>query len=73
MIRGFAMMVMGVVLAAGLAGAPQNMAGWESAGIDRGSFEDARFTYVDFSDVVPEYCNVRGLVINGVRIDELID
>lgn len=39
----------------------------------RGSFEDARFSHVDFSDVVLENCDIRGLVINGVRIDELID
>jgi len=38
----------------------------------RGSFEDARFTYADFTDVVLENCDIRGLVINGVRIDELL-
>ena len=38
----------------------------------RGSFEDARFSYVDFTDVVLENCDIRGLVINGVRIDELL-
>lgn len=39
----------------------------------RGSVEDARFTYVDFTDVTLERCEIRGLVINGVRIDELIE
>lgn len=38
-----------------------------------GSMEDAEFRNVDFSDVRLENCDVRGLVINGVRIDELID
>ncbi|MGC9320417.1 MAG: pentapeptide repeat-containing protein, partial [Armatimonadota bacterium] len=39
----------------------------------RGSLEDARFTSVDFTDVTLERCDIRGLVINGVRIDELIE
>ncbi|MGD9496224.1 MAG: pentapeptide repeat-containing protein [Armatimonadota bacterium] len=46
---------------------------WSDSRFYRGSLEDARFTYVDFSDVVLENCDIRGLVINGVRIDELID
>jgi len=27
---------------------------------------------VDFTDVVLDNCDIRGLVINGVRIDELM-
>ncbi len=39
----------------------------------RGSVERARFRNVSFRDVRLEGCDIRGLVINGVRIDELID
>lgn len=39
----------------------------------RGSVRDARFRNVDFTNVRLENCDVRGLVINGVRIDELIN
>jgi uncharacterized protein YjbI with pentapeptide repeats len=38
----------------------------------RGSLRGARFSGTDFSDVRLENCDIRGLVINGVNIEELI-
>lgn len=45
---------------------------WGNARFERGSMRGASFWGTDFSGVRLENCNIRGLVINGVNIEELL-
>lgn len=53
-------------------GSEFDSADFEWTRFDYGSFRNARFYRTDLSYVTLDNCDIRGLTINGVRIDELL-